>query len=82
MTARKSTKKNDEKITKLEMKIKHLEASLNWHKKIIKDAWWILTDIQANDLNADIHIYGVASMLSDIALSVIDKEQEAKLDGK
>lgn len=66
------------KIKMLEAKISHLEASLKWHKRIIKDAWWILTDIQANDLNADIHIYGVASMLSDIALSVLDEQEKIK----
>jgi hypothetical protein len=72
----------DKKIKELQDKIKYLEASLNYRNRLIKDAWWILTDIQANDLNADIHIYGVASMLSDIALSVLDEEHEAKTNDK
>jgi hypothetical protein len=82
MTIQDNYLKTKEKVKKLEAKISHLEASLKWHKKIIKDAWWILTDIQANDLNADIHIYGVASMLSEIALSVLDEEYKDKTDDK
>lgn len=71
-------KKQDKEIKALKAQISHLEASLKWHKRIIKDAWWILTDIQANSLNADIHIYGVASMLSDIALSVLEEQEKNK----
>jgi hypothetical protein len=82
MTIQDNYQKTKEKVKKLEQKIEHLEASLKWHKKIIKDAWWILTDIQSNDLNADIHIFGVASMLSDIAVSVLDEEHEAKTNDK
>ena len=82
MTIQDNYLKTKEKVKKLEIKISHLEASLKWHKKNIKDAWWILTDIQANDLNADIHIYGVASMLSEIALSVLDEEHKDKTDDK
>ena len=82
MTIQDNYLKTKEKVKKLEIKISHLEASLKWHKKIIKDAWWILTDIQANDLNSDIHIYSVTCMLSDIALSVLDEEHKAITNDK
>lgn len=69
----------DKKTKELENKIKILESSVNYHRRLIKDAWWMLTDISANDLNSDIHIRAVSALLSDIALCVLD-EEDAKND--
>jgi hypothetical protein len=57
----------DKKIKELKNKIKDLESSLNYHRRLIKDAWWMLTDINAHDLNMDIHIRAVSALLSGIA---------------
>ena len=75
MKKRTQMTKQDQAKEKLELELDMLNARLTWHRRLIKDAWWILTDIQEHQLNAEPHIQAVVMMLSDIAVDYMDGEK-------
>jgi hypothetical protein len=64
-----------EKITELEQEISIIKWKVAYYEKVIKNAWWVLTDIDSQDLNAEIYRRLVVESLSEIACEVLDKEE-------
>ncbi len=59
-----------------------LRSSLNYHKDLIADVWWVLTDITSYDLKPEPYLRLVNYMLGDIACQRYEEKeaQENKND--
>lgn len=68
--------KMSKKIQELEQEIACNKWWIEYYKKIIKNAWWVLTDIDSQDLNREIYTKMVIDSLHEISCEVLDKEDK------
>ena len=67
--------KDEKEIQILKNKLDAMQYELNEARRIIKDAWWILTDIDFDGLSASIYVPAVHKMLYEIASEVLEEER-------
>ena len=78
MTVKKRPTAAQKKIAQLERDLMLANSRLQYHIKVIKNCWWVLTDCEMEGLDSKIYITVAHGILSDIACAALQEEEDAK----
>ena len=74
MTIQKSYERTKGTLAEVEHEMSCIKWKIGYYERIIKNAWWVLTDIESQDLNDKIYTRLVIDSLAEVANEVMDKE--------
>jgi hypothetical protein len=78
MTTKKRPTAAQKKIAQLEKDLMIANSRLQYHIKVIKNCWWVLTDLEYEGLDPKIYVPVAHGILSDIACAALQEEEDAK----
>lgn len=78
MTVKKRPTAAQKKIEKLERDLMLANSRLEYHIRVIKNCWWVLTDLEYEGLDPKVYVPVAHGLLADIACLALQEEENAK----